>query len=129
MKTDEKGSQAMFKWVCLLVAVIALAVFGWMLNDIRLQVKRTADKADNLVDKADKQLPAILDHTERVSAQLDKHLPLILADAESAADSLSASSQDLDLTRALLGRNPGTPANEKLATYGESILGLIAKQP
>jgi hypothetical protein len=129
MKTDERKSPVVFKWVCLLVAVIALSVFGWMLNDIRLQVHRTAEKADNLAEKADKQLPAILNNAERVSAQLDKHLPVILADAESAVDSLSAASQDLDLTRGLLGRGPGAPSDEKLATYGESILGLIARQP
>ena len=43
----------MFKWVCLGVAVAALSAFGWMVNDIRLEVQALAEKADRLAVKAD----------------------------------------------------------------------------
>src|SRR5271163_2404377 len=62
---------SLFKWVCLLVAVVALSAFGWMLNDMRLDVKnmrqqadKLAGKADDLMTKTDKHLPRILTQTE-----------------------------------------------------------------
>jgi hypothetical protein len=93
-----------FKWVCLLVAVAALAVFGWMLNDMRLEVKGLVHKADRLADQAeelaqktealvqktDKQLPQILTQSEQTTAHLDRHLPKLLNQAEDAARTINA---------------------------------------
>ena len=86
----------MFKWTCLLVAVVALAGFGWMLNDMRLEVKRLApqveeltDRTEALVDRLDTQLPQVLSHAERVSTQLDSHLPRILSQTESASKTIN----------------------------------------
>ena len=33
----------MFKWVCLGVVVLFLTLFGWMVNDIRQQVRRSSE--------------------------------------------------------------------------------------
>src|SRR5262245_15577591 len=93
----------MFKWVCLLVAVVALGAFGWMLNDVRLEGEKLAHKADRLVDKAedlaqntaalvqkaDRQLPLILAQSEQTTSQLDRHLPKLLGQTENAASTIS----------------------------------------
>lgn len=72
----------MFKWVCLLVAVAALSAFGWMLNDVRLEIKR-------LTAQADQHLPRIIAQTERVTTQLDTHLPQLLNQTETAATNIN----------------------------------------
>ena len=72
----------MFKWTCLAVATVALIVFGWMLNDMRVEVKRVAAQADA-------HLPRILSETERVAGQLDTHLPRLLSQTETAADNIN----------------------------------------
>jgi hypothetical protein len=99
-----------FKWVCLLVAVAALAAFGWILNDMRLQVKGLAENADRqllelkgLTGQADKvlnqseqvtrqldeQVPRILKQTEQVTGQLNGQLPKILSETEKATTTLN----------------------------------------
>ena len=72
----------MFKWTCLAVATVALIVFGWMLNDMRVEFKRVAAQADA-------HLPRILSETERVAGQLDTHLPRLLSQTETAADNIN----------------------------------------
>src|SRR5205823_4927456 len=98
-----KESPSVFKWVCLLVAVVALSVFGWMLNDMRLQVRGVTERADKQLDRTDRltkqldeHLPKLLAESERAAQTVETHLPVILADAETAADRLAQ-------TRGLLG--------------------------
>ena len=86
---------SVFKWVCLVVAVVALAGLGWMLNDIRLQVKGLGEKADTVLKQSeqvtrqlDDQIPRILKQTEEVVGQLNRHLPIILAETQKASATL-----------------------------------------
>ncbi len=110
----------MFKWVCLGVAVAALAAFGWMVNDMRLEVKALAQKADQLaaradelvektdllVQKTDRQLPVILTQTQQVSSQLDRHLPSLLSQTERAAKTINTHLPTLlDRSEQLLSRS------------------------
>ena len=68
----------MFKWTCLAVAAVALSVFGWMLNDMRLEFKRLASQADQ-------HLPKLLSESEHIAGQIDAHLPRLLNQTETAA--------------------------------------------
>src|SRR5262245_35972002 len=86
----------MFKWLCLLVAVVALSVYGWMLNDMRLEVKalapkveRLVEKTEELVEKADNHLPQLLVQTGQVTTQLDRNLPRLLTQAEQAGKTIN----------------------------------------
>jgi hypothetical protein len=140
----------MFKWAVLCVAVVALAAFGWMVNDMRLEVKKLAAKADllvakadDLLDKTDKQLPPIMAQTERVSAQLDHHLPLILDQTESATktintqlpvllvhseiavDNISELSDGFKQYKGLFSFLHGDKKDAGLASYGGSILSFL----
>jgi hypothetical protein len=147
------GGVVMFKWTCLGVAVVALAAFGWMLNDLRLQVQavaaradRLASRADELVEKTDNRLPPLLSQAEQIAAQLNRHLPRILAQTEKATAAVNAQLPPLlaesettverlaDLAdglrqyRALMGVVHGAGQNKDLLSYGASILGLVGGQ-
>lgn len=87
----------MFKWVCLMVAVVALSAFGWMVNDIRLEIKslvpkveQLTEKTEQLVEKTNSQLPRILAQAELATAQIDTHLPRILVQADQASKTLNS---------------------------------------
>jgi hypothetical protein len=148
---------SMFKWVCLLVAVAALAAFGWMLNDIRLDIK-------GLTERVDQQLPNILTETERVTGQLDRHLPTILKEtqqvtkkldkglprlmtqtdraatsidthlprlilvSEKAMDNLADLSENFRQYQRLMGVVHAAKQNKELLTYGTGVLNLIEGQ-
>jgi hypothetical protein len=140
----------MFKWACLAVAVIALSAFGWMLNDIRLQVRATAEKANTLADKADgalakvdAHLPAILAQAEKAGKQLDNHLPRILIETEAAGKSISTHlprvliqteatldnvadlSDEFKQYKSLMGVVHAASQSKSLFSYGGSILGWL----
>lgn len=126
-----------FKWVCLLVAVVALAVFGWMLNDVRLEVKsvapkveKLADKTEQLVEKADKTLPSLLTQTEQLVEKTDKTLPSILTQTEQASKTVNAHLPTLvERSETLLNRSEDAVENlarltEGLERYAE-LMGIV----
>jgi hypothetical protein len=140
----------MFKWVCLLVAIVALGGLGWILNDMRMEVQglalkadRLADKADAMLAKTDQQLPRILVQTEKATEQLDRHLPRILvqtekatetintqlpallAQSEVALDNISDLSGSFKQYKGLMGVVHAATQNKGLFSYGASILSLL----
>jgi hypothetical protein len=129
----------MFKWVCLLVAVVALSVFGWMLNDIRLQVHGVTERADKQLDRVDKltkqledHLPHLLATSEKAANTVETHLPTLVNDTETVAEHLDTVTRRLAESRGLLGRlsaNPFTESkNKELDSYGGDVLDLVGKQ-
>ena len=118
----------MFKWVCLLVAVAALSVFGWMLNDIRLDVKGVTGKTEKVVDDLDRHLPRIISQTEKATATVDERLPSLLATVETTADNLDDLSERFAEYRDLMGGVNGAKPKEDLLTYGTGILDLLEGQ-
>jgi hypothetical protein len=135
----------------LIVAVVALAALGWMLNDMRLEVKALALKADRLADNAeavlartDQHLPRILAQAEQATGQLDRHLPRILtqteqaartintslptllAHSETAVDNISDLSESFSQYKGLMGVVHVAAQNKGLFSYGAGILSLLA---
>ena len=138
-KMSPKGDASMFKWICLLVAVVALSAFGWMLNDIRLEVRRVADKADQQLPKIltqveqvtgqlDQRLPKILTEAEQIGSTTNKQLPSLLARTEAAVDNLAALSEDMRHYQGLLGTVHAAAQDKDLLAYGGSLLNLIGGQ-
>lgn len=139
----------MFKWVCLLVAVAALSAFGWMLNDMRLQVKGLADNADKelvelkgLTSKADKVLsqseqvtkqlddkvPRILSETEKATTTLNQKLPILLSHTETTVDSIDDLSIRFKQYLGMMGAVHSATQNKGLFSYASSVLDLIEGQ-
>src|SRR5262249_50683896 len=132
----------LFKWACLLVAVVALAAFGWMLNDVRLEVKSLApkvekltDRTEQLVEKADKTLPPILTQTEQATRTVDANLPTLLARSEAllarsddAVENLARLTEGLERYEQLMGVVHAGSQDKGMLAYGNSILDFLGAQ-
>lgn len=95
------SATGIFRWVCLAVAMSALGLFGWMVNDVRLELKRT-------------------------TAVMNDHLPVILEQTRTSTQTLAELSEDLQAIRDLAGATG--PRDRTLVTYADGILDLVAEQ-
>ncbi|MEO8704494.1 MAG: hypothetical protein ABI867_30855 [Kofleriaceae bacterium] len=92
-----------FRWACLVLATAAVAAILWMLNDMRLEVKRTNET-------------------------VGERLPQILDNVKAGTDTLARVSKDIDAMRDLLGIADGVK-ERSLMVYADSILDFLEKQP
>lgn len=92
-----------FRWSCFALAAVAVAVLLWMVNDMRLEVKRT-------------------------NAVVDKHLPAVLANVKTATETLANLSKDIESVRDLGGLT-GSGGDRPLVQYADSVLDFLAAQP
>lgn len=87
------------------LAVLLLALigwFGWMLNDLRLELKRSA-------------------------ATVNRDLPVILANTKQSTQTLAEVSDDIKELRNLAGVSD-VPRDETLVAYADSVLDLVEAQ-
>ena len=82
--------------------LILLAWFGWMLNDLRLELKRSAET-------------------------VNRDLPVILANTRRSTETLAEVSRDIKEFRDLAGVQDA-PRDETLVAYADEILDLIESQ-
>jgi hypothetical protein len=83
--------------------VVALAAwFGWMLNDLRLELKRSAQT-------------------------VNRDLPVILANTRKSTETLAEVSGDIKELRDLAGVDDA-PRDKTLVTYADSVLDLVESQ-
>ncbi len=92
----------MFKWVCLVVAVLAVTATGWMLNDLRVELQKTVKTLND-------SLPEILENTTKGS------------------ETLAVLSEDLKQLRDLVGLS-ANPRDKSLVAYADSVLDFIESQ-
>jgi len=92
----------MFRWACFGLAAVTAAVLLWMLNDLRLEVKRT-------------------------NAIVDQHLPAVLANVKQGTETLAHLSKDIEGLRDLAGVANG-PRDRSLVTYADSVLDFLDQQ-
>jgi hypothetical protein len=86
-----------------LAVMLALAIwFGWMLNDLRLEFKRSAQT-------------------------VNRDLPVILANTRKSTETLAEVSSDIKELRNLAGVEDA-PRDKTLVTYADSVLDLIEAQ-
>jgi hypothetical protein len=134
-RPDSTKDNSLFKWACLGVAIVALTVYGWMLNDVRLEVKRLSPKVEKLADtgedvalKLDKHLPRIITETEQTGKTINTQLPPILERSEVAVDRLADLSDNFKQYRDLAGVLNAGSQNKPLFAYGTSVLSFIGDQ-
>jgi hypothetical protein len=148
---------SMFKWVCLLVAVVALSAFGWMLNDIRLELRSQGEKLDKhlprilaqtdqvtaqldqrlprLLTQADRattmiedKLPRLLAQSEKAATLIDRDLPRLIASTERAEDGVTELTCSLNEYKGVFGATHSTPPKKGLLSYGLGILDFLDGQ-
>lgn len=90
----------MFKWTCFAAAVLATLAFGWMLNDVRMDLKRT-------------------------KAMIDEKLPPILENGKRSSETLADVAGDLKQLRDLAGISR-VDRDDTLTAYADGVLECIA---
>jgi len=96
-----------FKWSCFGVAVVFLAIAGWMLNDIRLEVRRAGEVA-------------------RTTGEIvNQHLPEIVAKVKTTTDTVATLANDISQVRKLLVGDRKPKPGEHLLEYANSVLDKI----
>ncbi len=89
----------LFQWVCLGVAVVGLGLLGWMINDLRLELKSSA----SIVNE---KLPEILENTKK------------------STDTLAQLSDDIKQLRDLAGISDQT-RDRSLVAFADNMLDAI----
>lgn len=98
----------MFKWICLIVAVAFLASLLWLVNDVRLEVRRAVDAV------------------KQSSTKVNEHLPTIVEKAERTTVTLANLADDIRQLKELLGV-ANSPRDKNLVSYADRLLDVIEK--
>jgi hypothetical protein len=109
----------LFKWSCLGLAVVACLVLGWMLNDLRLEARKS-------VETLNEDLPEILAKTRQATATVNDNLPEIVEKTKLATETLAGLAEDVERLKHLAGVS-GVPRDKSLVAYADSLLDTIEK--
>jgi hypothetical protein len=119
-----KREVTMFKWICLAVAVLFLAALAWMINDVRLEIRRSTQLIRATGQTLNEQLPPIVDKSKKTADILTEHLPEIVQKTRTTVDTVAELADDIRQLRELLV-GTHTPKDTKLVTYANSVLKRI----
>jgi hypothetical protein len=124
-----------FRWACLGVAVAFLAALLWMVNDMRVQVRRGSEtvqragpalaKLESASATVNDKLPAIVDRTQKTSETVAAHLPMVVERIDTTTETLAELAEDIRQLKQLAGLT-GKPRDEGLVAYANSLLNAIA---
>jgi hypothetical protein len=132
----------MFKWVCLGVAAVFLTAAGWMLNDIRLQVRKSTGIVETAGESVNENLPAILEKSRQTTDTVSKNLPEVVAKAKASTEALAKNlprvvervdrttevladlAEDVRLLKELAGVNTAV-RDKSLVAYANSVLKKV----
>lgn len=89
-----------FKWASLVLALITIAALGWVVNDLRVEVKEISDT-------------------------VNAHLAEIMVNTRETTETLAILAEDIRQLRDLAGATAGTPRDRTLVAYADSLLDLI----
>jgi hypothetical protein len=92
----------MFKWICLAVATLVLAIFGWMVNDLRQEIKQATHTAN-------------------------ENLPQILERSRVTAETFAEIAEDVKQLKELAGLTAG-PRDKNLVAYANSVLARVERE-
>jgi hypothetical protein len=114
----------MFKWACLGVAVVFLAVLTWLLNDLRQEIHQSAAIVQTAGQTINEHLPAIVDKTRKTTDTLAEQLPEIVEKTRTSTETLAELAEDIRQLKELAGVS--TQARDKsLVAYANSVLDSI----
>ena len=114
----------MFKWTCLAVAVVFLAVLGWLVNDFRLEIRRSGQMVQAAGQTINEHLPAIVDKTKRTTDTLAEQLPEIVEKTRATTETLAELAEDIRQLKELAGVS-AVARDKNLVAYATSVLDRI----
>lgn len=103
----------MFKWVCLAVAVVFCSVLTWLVNDMRLQIRRSGETVQATAETINKHLPT-----------LGEQLPEIVEKVRATTDTVAELAADIRQLKELAGVT-STGRDQNLVAYANSVLATI----
>jgi hypothetical protein len=125
------GAGDVFKWICLGVAVVFLSVALWMLNDVRLHVRRSAEVVEDsgrVVHQAgevvNNDLPEIVQRSRETSKVVSDALPEVVERVERTTEVVAELSEDLKQLKELAGVSH-VPRDRSVVAYADSVLKRI----
>lgn len=107
----------MFKWVCLALASVFLLVVLWMLNDVRLEVRRHGQAVSE-------HLPDIVAKTRQTTDLVAERLPTLVEKTEKTADTLAELAEDVQQIKELAGVS-NTARDKNLVAYANSVMETL----
>jgi hypothetical protein len=113
----------MFKWACLAAGSVFLAALLWMVNDIRLQLGRSAGVVTEAGVTINENLPQVVERTRRTAEVVADHLPGVLDRAQVSAEVLAELAEDIRQLKELAGA--GKERDRNLISYTDSLLRAI----
>src|SRR5438132_550301 len=114
----------MFKWIALAVGTLFLAVLAWMVNDARLEIRRSVQLLDDTTRTVQENLPAIVDRTRKTADTVAEHLPEIMAKARKTSDTLAELAEDIRQLKELAGAT-STARDQNLVAYADGVLKAV----
>ena len=114
----------MFKWTCLTVASIFLGVLIWLVNDVRLEIRRSSAVVHTTGQTINEQLPTIVDKTRKTTDTVAQSLPEILEKTRTSTETLAELAEDIRQLKELAGV-ANTTRDKNLVAYAASVLDAI----
>jgi hypothetical protein len=118
----------MFKWTCLAVATLFLGAVAWMLNDVRLEVKRTSQTVNTAGEALNADLPDILAKTRRAADALGEDVPEIIDKSRNITDQVAEMTADVRTLKEALAKMK-VERDPELLRYAGDLLDTVAAAP
>lgn len=124
--SEARNQGGLFRWVCLAGGGVFLAAVLWILNDIRLHVRQSAEVVKRNGETIHEHLPVIVERTRRATEVIDRDLPGVLQSAGKITETLAGLAEDIRQIKALAGMSAG-PRDKGVVAYATSVLDAIEK--
>jgi hypothetical protein len=111
----------MFKWVCLSIATIGMAIFLWMINDIRMAVKGTTRRMDS-------ELFPLIENSEKAVDCVNQRLPDLVDKAEGTMTVVADVSDDIRQYKEMFASQYSTAQAKELTGYVHDLLDFLQTQ-
>jgi hypothetical protein len=116
----------MFKWLCFGLGVVFVVVSLWMLNDIRLKVRETAQKIDTAGEMVNESLPPIVAKTRESADVVAANLPEVVGRTRTTTEVLAELASDIRQLKNLAGASD-SPRDKNLVAYADDLLKTVEK--
>src|SRR5262249_7754279 len=114
----------MFRWLCFGLAAVFVCAALWMLDDMRRQVRRSAELLQENGRAVHGHLPVIVERTRKSADTVSQHMPAIVEKTKATTDTLAELAADVRQLKELAGVTSGA-RDQNLVAYANSVLKAI----
>lgn len=114
----------MFKWLCFGLAVVFVTAILVMVNDIRVQVHRSAQVVLAAERSITDNLPVIVEKTRTTADTISGSLPEVVERVQTATEVMAELAEDIRQLKELAGLSHN-PRDKNLIAYADDVLKTI----